>query len=372
MTLKSSLSRNLFVLSAVSFLNDLSSELIMAVLPFFLLELGGGAVAVGLLGGLREALSNFLKLPAGYLSDKLKEKKPFIIAGYGISALFKLLLALSKSPAQAILFSSLERLGKGIRTAPRDALLSYSGNVARSFSIHRAFDTLGALSGSLFAFLLVGELSNREIISVGALLTLLSIPLLFLLKEEERERGKEEEKSDEARALKLLVPINLFYFSFISFVFFLLKAKEVTGSEKDALLLYALYNLTYATSSLTVPSLFKRLGALKGVALGYATSAVFLLSLAISSSIELLILSTLLFGMASGITDPGNRSLVSLLSGKEKRGTAYGIFHTTVGLSSLIGNLTAGFFWSSHSTWLLFAYSAVALISSFLLVKLSR
>jgi MFS family permease len=372
MTLKDSLSRNLLLLSAVSFLNDLSSELIMAVLPFFLLELGGGAVAVGLLGGLREALSNFLKLPAGYLSDKLERKKPFIIAGYGLSALFKLALALSKSPAQAILFSSLERLGKGIRTAPRDALLSYSGNVARSFSIHRAFDTLGALSGSLFAFLLVGELSNREVVLTGALISLLSIPLLFPLKEGNERKEKTPKKEEEERSLKFLIPVNMFYFSFISFVFFLLKAKEVTGSEKLALLLYALYNLTYALSSLAVPGLFKRLGAFKGVALGYGASALFLTSLALSSSIELLVLSTLLFGIASGITDPGNRSLVSLLTGKERRGTAYGIFHTTAGLSSLVGNLTAGFFWSSHSTLLLLAYSAVALASSLLLMKVSR
>jgi len=372
MTLKSSLSRNLLILSAVSFLNDASSELVGALLPLFITELGGGALSVGLLGGLRDAASNFLKVLSGYLSDRFKRKKPFVVAGYGVSALFKLLIPFSKTPAQVITYSALERLGKGIRTAPRDALLSLSGEVKRSFALHRAFDTLGALTGVLLALLLTARVPVREALFVGALLSLLSIPLLLFLKEAE---GAAKESSEEEKAKpqfkKFLLASALFSFSSISFMFFILKGKEVSGSSTLALLLYALYNLVYAATSLYFKKLADGLSTFKALSLGYGLFSLYLLLLALSSSTPLLALAGVLFGVSSGITDPGQRAAVGLLTGKAKRGSAYGLFHFLTGSSLLAGNLLAGWLWEPYGSLILAFMALTALTSALLLYRLN-
>ncbi len=240
MTLKDSLSRNLLILSAVPFLNDASSELMAALLPLFVTQLGGGALSVGLLGGLREAASNFLKIASGYTSDKIKERKPFAIAGYGLSALFKLLILLSQRPTQVVVFSSLERLGKGIRSAPREAILSLSGSLERSFAVHRAFNTLGALTGVALALMLTSKLPVRGALFVGAFLSLLSIPLLLFLKEPEfevRKKSKGERRgSSRLKKFLFLLASTLFSLSWVSFMFFILKGEEVTSSQRGAIL----------------------------------------------------------------------------------------------------------------------------------------
>jgi len=372
MTSKSSLSRNLLILSAVSFLNDASSELIGALLPLFITELGGGALSVGLLGGLRDAASNFLKILSGYLSDRFKRKKPFVVAGYGVSTLFKLLIPFSKAPSQVITLSALERLGKGIRTAPRDALLSLSGDVKRSFALHRAFDTLGALTGVILALLLTVKIPVREALFIGALLSLLSIPLLIFLKEAE---GAVREEPEEERAKpqfkKFLLASLLFSFSSISFMFFILKGREVSGSSTLALLLYALYNLVYAATSFSFKSLSGRLSLFRALSIGYGLFALYLLLLGLSSSTLILAAAGIIFGISSGITDPGQRAAVGLLTGRAKRGSAYGLFHFLTGSSLLAGNLLAGWLWELHGSLILTFMALTALTSALIAYRLN-
>ncbi len=125
-TPRKGLSPNVILLSIVSFLNDLSSEMIMPILPMFLQALGGGGETIGLVGGLRDAVSNILKIFCGYWSDKTGQRKIFVYGGYFVSSIFKLLLATSKAWPSAVLYSGLERVGKGLRTAPRDAIIAES------------------------------------------------------------------------------------------------------------------------------------------------------------------------------------------------------------------------------------------------------
>ncbi|WP_456342451.1 MFS transporter [Thermovibrio sp.] len=372
MTLKNSLSRNVLILGAVSFLNDASSELIGALLPLFITQLGGGALSVGLLGGLREALSNFLKILSGYLSDRVGRKKVFVIAGYGISALFKLAIPFSKTPFQVIAVSSLERLGKGIRTAPRDAILSLSGEVERSFSIHRALDTFGALTGVILALLLTSALPVRESLLIGALISFLSLPLLLFLKEPrgESKGRKREKKTVKAEFKKFLLASTLFSLSSVSFMFFILKGKEVGGSTETALLLYGLYNLVYATTSLFFKKLSEELSPFKALSLGYLTFSLYLLSLGLSNSIPLLVFSAFLFGFSSGITDPGQRAAVGLLTGRSKRGTYYGLFHFLSGSAILTGNLLIGWAWELYQSTALIFLAVLSLAAALITYRI--
>ena len=150
------LSPNILLLGAVSFLNDLSSEMIMPILPMFIESLGGSSLIIGLIGGLRDSISSILKVFAGYWSDKSGKRKIFVISGYLTSSLFKFLLVISNTWHYVLAFASLERVGKGLRTAPRDAIIADSmpNNRGKGFGIHRALDTSGAVFGSITALIL--------------------------------------------------------------------------------------------------------------------------------------------------------------------------------------------------------------------------
>ena len=150
------ISRNIVLLGVVSFLNDISSEMIIPILPLFITSLGGAGLIVGLIGGLQDSISSILKVLSGYWSDRTGKRKIFVFGGYLASAVFKLLLACARIWQHILLFASFERVGKGLRTAPRDAIIADSMPEARGegFGIHRAFDTLGAIVGGVAALIL--------------------------------------------------------------------------------------------------------------------------------------------------------------------------------------------------------------------------
>ena len=178
---------NIILLGIVSFLNDLSSEMIIPLLPLLINSLGGSGLAIGLIGGVRDSLTSILKVLGGYLSDKFKKRKIFVTLGYFISSFFKLFLGFSKTPFQVLVFASLERSGK-IREAPRDAIIADSlpKERGKGFGIHRAFDSLGAIIGSILVFVLFWylNLDFRKLIFLAAFIAFFSlIPLLFLKEE---------------------------------------------------------------------------------------------------------------------------------------------------------------------------------------------
>ncbi len=149
--------RNIYLLGLVSLLNDASSEIIQPILPLFLASLGAGGLAVGLIGGLADGIPSFFKLLSGYWADRLGRRKPLVALGYSVSAAGKLLLTLAASWQHIFLLKTIERSGKGIRSAPRDAIIAESAprvGRGRGFGIHRALDSLGAVVGSLLAYLL--------------------------------------------------------------------------------------------------------------------------------------------------------------------------------------------------------------------------
>jgi len=344
--------KNVLLLGITSLLNDVSSEMISAVLPLFISQLGGGGVAIGVVGGLRELLSNLLKPLSGYLSDSFLRKKPLVFLGYAVSSFFKLLIGLSKNVEQVVFSSVLERVGKGIRTAPRDSIISLSGKSGKSFGIHRTMDTAGALIGVILVLFLASlKVENREIIVSAGFISFLSLLPILMVKEPEVLNRKTSEtlvkKRFDRKFFKLLSVFAIYSFGSVSFMFLIFIAEKETSSL-TAVTLYALLNLSYLLVSFPVGELSDRVGRRFPLSAGYFLTALSLFILSVHSGIVLLTVSFLLYGLALGITDTVQRALTADIVGREKRGTAYGLFHGVTGVGALLGNLLAGYLWNLY------------------------
>ena len=182
--------KNIMLLGFVSLLNDISSEIIQPILPIFITSLGGGSLALGLIGGISDGLPSILQVFAGYWSDRLGKRKPLMIAGYGLSALGKLFLSISTTWQQVFVLKTLERTGKGVRSAPRDALISESADKSlrgRGFGLHRAMDSAGAVIGSILAYLLwQSGMSYSSIFTVAAVLAIAALIPFKLVQESKK------------------------------------------------------------------------------------------------------------------------------------------------------------------------------------------
>ncbi len=378
---------NIVLLGIVSLLNDLSSEIIQPILPLFIASLGGGALAVGLIGGISDGIPSLLQVFAGFWSDRKGRRKPVVMAGYALSAFGKLLLSFSASWQQVLLLRVLERSGKGIRSAPRDAMISESAdanNRGRGFGLHRAMDSSGAVIGSVVAYLLwKGGLSFNHIFLVAGILALLA--LVPFLKVRETYRKRQDEGSDAARAgagdaapglspslsslspelRSFMVIASLFALGNFSYMFFILRAQQLfTGSMATAapLLLYVLFNLVYAALSIPMGVWSDRVGRKKVLTVGYALFSVTALGFAAVSSLAGMIVLFALYGLVYSIVDASQSAFVSDLSRSSLRGTTLGLYYSAVGVSAIVSGLLAGELWSWLGPVSVFLFGSTASI----------
>ncbi len=372
------ISANVIILGIVSFLNDVSSEMIMPILPLFISALGGGGIVVGLISGIMESVSSILKVLCGFWSDKSGKRKTFIFSGYLTSAFFKLLLSLSVIWQHILIFAGLERVGKGLRTSPRDAIIADSMPEKRGkgFGIHRAFDTSGAILGSIIAFFLIWHtgLSYKTIILIAAIIAFISLAPLHFVREEKKE------KQDISLRLSLKsLPGSLKIYLFISgiftlanfsYMFFILRTKESFIEEwaiGGPILLYILFNIFYALFSIPFGVLSDRIGRRWTLMIGYLIFSGTTLGFALFNSLYGFIILFPLYGIANAAVNGNQRAFASDLSTKELRATALGTFHTTIGLIALISGLIAGILWDVLSPKSAFIYSSILSLFSVLL-----
>lgn len=377
------ISINVLLLGIVSFLNDSSSEMIMPILPMFITALGGTGMIVGLIGGLRDSIASILKVFCGYWSDRKGKRKVFIYSGYLTSAFFKLLLSFSKLWQHILAFASLERVGKGLRTAARDAIIADSMPKRRGkgFGIHRALDTSGAILGSIIVFLLYWffGFNFNSIIFLAALIAFFSTIPLYFVKEKNRKTHKLSLKltiKNLSRPLKFFILIStIFSLANFSYMFFILRAQEFFVGKLSVgipLMLYILFNIFYAGFSIPFGSLSDRIGRKKVIGFGYFLFSLTCLGFIFSNSLPEFIVLFILYGLVYSIVDGNQRAFISDLSTGKLRATALGTFHTSVGLASLPASLIAGFLWQINPN-ITFVYgSLMSMVSVVLFIYLKN
>ncbi|AEH07291.1 MFS transporter [Methanothermococcus okinawensis] len=374
------INKNVFLLSIVSFITDVSSEMIMPILPMFISSLGGSSVIIGLVGGLRDSIASILKVISGYYSDRTGKKKIFVLLGYFTSSIFKLLLSFSKTWLGILSFAVLERVGKGIRTAPRDAIIADStvGKRGKGFGIHRAFDTLGAIIGSITVFILYWFLKYgfNEIIFIAAIISFFAVIPIYFVKEPKSNKSYLSLRlslKSLSKPLKLFILVSaIFTLANFSYMFFILRAQEYFVGKLSVgipILLYVLFNIFYASFAIPFGILSDKIGRKKVIISGYFLYGLTSFGFAYLHSLSWFIVLFALYGISYAIIQGNQRAYVSDLSSGNIRGTALGTFHTVIGLASLPSSLIAGCLWQINPS-ITFIYGGIlAFISAVIFIS---
>lgn len=360
------LPREVYALGAVSFLSDVASEMVYPLLPLFLTGvLGASATLVGLVEGIAEATASLFKVVGGHLSDRTGVRKPFLLFGYGLPALLRPVLALAQVPSQVLAFRFLDRLGKGIRTAPRDALIAESTPpeaYGRAYGLHRAMDTLGAALGPTLAFFLLPWLGFRGVFWASALPAGLAalVVLLFL-----KERPKPKAQAFPLRPSRLSPQYRRFLLVSLvaamglsSNAFLLLRLSELGLSATQTTLAYTAYNLLYALLAMPAGALADRVGLRRMVLWGWALYTLVYLGFALSTTAWQGVLWLIVYAGYSAAFEGSSRAYLATLVPQEEKAGAIGLYHTATGLALLPASLLFGAIWEHLGSSWAFATSA--------------
>ena len=378
--------KNIWWLSATSFLTDVSSEMIFPILPIFLKNvLGAPFIVIGLIEGVAEGLGSILKYFSGYLSDKIRKRKGLTIIGYALSASSKFIFAIANSSLIVLAARTLDRTGKGIRTAPRDALIAESVDPkerGKYFGIHRASDTAGAVLGTLIAIVILYLLENnisgtlRMILFISFIPASLSVLLLLPVKEVTSTRSKQFKDHKlfdfgtlSPRFKKVLIVASLFGLANYSYAFYILRADDIGIMLFLIPVVYLIYNIFYAASVYPAGKLSDKIGRKPLLLSAFVLFALVNLGFAfVINDITVWVLFAL-YGLFIGLTDGVFKAFISDLAVREHRGEAFGIYHTTIGLATLGGNVLGGLVWQLFGAiWPFILSSVWILIAAFVLL----
>ncbi|MFH0734968.1 MAG: MFS transporter [bacterium] len=380
---KSKIVRSVVILGLVSFFTDLASEMLYPITPLFLTSvLGASMASVGIIEGIAEITAGLLKGYFGSLSDKLGKRSIFVIIGYGISGLVKPLPGLIPHYT-AVLFSRVaDRVGKGIRTAPRDALLaSYAdGNSGAVFGFHRSMDTFGAVAGPLAAIGVLYFIPNgyKTIYLLSIIPSMFAIYFTFLVKDK-KGTVKIKQKSNMLNFWKnaprqykfLTVCLTLFSLANSSDVFLILKSKDIAKSDVIAIMGYVFYNFIYAALSYPVGMIADRYGKKKVFISGLFIFSIVYMGFALGSSFAMMWVLFALYGLYAAASEGVTKAWVSDLIPGELRGTAIGLITMCISLAAMFGSVLTGVLWDSFGSQIPFVISSVvSVIIAVLLLKI--
>ncbi|MEW6034197.1 MAG: MFS transporter [Chloroflexota bacterium] len=376
--------RNVFFLSLTSFFQDISGEMIFTIMPLFLATtLGVKTSIIGLITGISDSTASLLKLAGGWLSDRTGQRKSLTALGYALSTIAKpfLYFAAAWGPVLAVRFT--DRVGKGIRTSPRDALVADStppNETGRSFGFHRALDSLGAVVGlagaALIVFLLqrgdldLSRATYQTLVLVGVVPGIIAVLLVLLFVREVKQRapaGPEclpagqspvSRGGLDGRFKVFLGIMVLFSLGNSGDVFLILRAQNLGLSVFHVLLLLVLFNMVYSLLSMPAGILSDRLGRKGLIASGWACYVVLYLGLALASARWHVLLLFVLYGAYYGLTEGVARAFVCDLAPSQRLGTAYGWYHGLVGITLLPASLIAGLLWQMLGPQATFLFGA--------------
>jgi MFS family permease len=357
--IKSRLKSNIIALGMVSLFTDISSEMVYPYIPALIQSCGGGPAMLGLIEGIAEATASILKAFSGWFSDKAGKRKSLVFIGYFVSAVSKPLLGVSKVWPLVLGFRFLDRFGKGVRTAPRDAILADSASGAkmgRAFGLHRAMDTAGAAIGPLIGFTLISYagFGFRSLFFWAVIPAIIALVIILGWVKEIRPERKDAEFQFQFRDLqpdfyRYLVVSLFFVLGNFSNAFLILKAQETGVALAYLTLIYLLYNMVYSLVSYPAGILSDRIGRKKTIAISYFIFALVYLGFAFASCPLHVWLLFAAYGVFDGLNNGVQRAYVADLVPSEKRATAYGIYHAATGAAMLPASLVAGLLWKAYS-----------------------
>ena len=373
---------NVLVLGLVSLFTDISSEMIYPLIPLFLVSaLGASYVDVGAIEGVAESTASILKVFSGWLSDRWGRRKPIIIIGYGVSALAKPLLALTSSWPQVLVTRFLDRFGKGVRTAARDALIAESseGRLGKAFGFHRAADTIGAVVGPLIASVLIAlSFGFRAIFLIAFVPALIGVVLILLFVRETRSPPPQAEESMQEARLNpshlnapfrtYLLVLAIFAIGNSSDVFIILRAQNVGAPLVLIPLLYLAMNLVYALVSFPAGVLSDRVGRRPIILSGYLIFALTYAGFAFVSNVTQIWALIALYGLYNGFTEAAAKAYAADLSGGAHLGTYFGFYNSVIGVFALPASVIAGLLWMAFGAPSVFIYGTLTAFIAFALL----
>lgn len=377
--------RTVWLLGLVSLMADISSELLYPVLPVYLRQAGYSMLALGLLEGFANVVAGISKGYFGHRSDLLQHRTPFIRAGYGLSAFGKLLMLGMPGLLRIYLARGVDRLGKGVRTAPRDALLASAvpeSQRAAVFGFHRAMDTLGAAIGPLAALVVLyfypGEYSL--IFTIAFVPALLSLAITFTVKDDRNMENLRTVKSSGLLSYlkywkqsspdyrRLLRPLLCFAAVNSPDVFLLLALKSAGLSDLHMIFAYTIYNLAYALLAWPVGILADRYGRTLVLSVGLFIFAVVYAGMAFNYKPELFLLLFLLYALAISCIEPVAKALISSFAPGAERGQAIGFYTSMNSIGILVAGAWTGWIWEAYSPSMAFGITAVFSLCALLMV----
>jgi len=352
---------NVIVLGIVSFLTDISTEMVYPLIPLYLTtKLGASPAIVGLIEGIAESTASLLRVFSGYISDLIGRRKPLAILGYGSSTLGKIFLYLSHSWGFVFIGRWIDRFGKGIRTAPRDALIADSTDPTRrgrAFGLHRAMDTFGAVIGIILAYYFFTRFSGdySRVFLYSLIPAFLGVFALFFVRESRKMAKSSASKpvlkwSLLDRRLKgFLIVTLIFTLGNSSNQFLLLRARNLGFNDATVLLLYLTYNLVYMAFAYPAGRISDRIGRKKLIVAGYLFYGLVYLGFAMVNSGSYLWVLFGLYGIYIGLTEGVQKALISDIAPVETRATLIGLHATLEGIGLLPASFIAGLLWNSIS-----------------------
>jgi MFS family permease len=366
-----------FIMGLVSLFTDISSESIQSFFPLFIIAIGGSAFAIGIISGITEAISNILKGLSGWMSDKINRRKPFVLAGYTVSNLSKPLMAFSPSWQIVLGLKSIDRAGKGLRTSARDTLISYYAiDKGKSFGVHRALDTLGAVIGAVLAFILLYfAWTYQQIILFSIVPGICAIILILFIKDVDPGNLREIIKSQsklpkvdriDRNFIKLIVILGVIEFASINISFLQLRSIDYIFADFLIPILYLISNIVYMAFSPFLGSLSDKIGRKPVIITGLSILLILSVILAVPVEVNLfsliiIIVVWIMFGFYLASVDPISRAYIADLVGKNKRGRAYGYYYLSVGLISLGESVIFGYIYNIFSYTVAFIYVSILL-----------
>jgi len=374
---------NIIFLGLVSFFTDLSTEMVYPLIPLYLTTAFGATPAlVGIIEGIAESVASLLKVFSGYITDRFQKKKATAFAGYAPGVLYKLALLFAGSWVGILGARVLDRIGKGIRTAPRDVLVSESadkGNMGKAFGIHKALDMSGAALGILITYFILrgagDNINYKRMFILSIIPAIIGLCMFFFVKEKKEPRSvKSREpfwkniREIDGQLRLYLVVVFLFTLGNSSNSFIILKANAVGFNEMSVILLYFIYNMTASIFSVPFGKLSDRIGRKKLLVAGYLAFSLCYLGFAFVSNQWMMVVVFVIYGAYTAIIAGAERAFVAEISPPELKGTMLGLHSTVAGIALLPASIIAGFLWDVFGSAVPFVFGAALSLAAALIL----